>query len=469
MEKINLEKNNYDWSSINTFANTPDRPMIYHYRNEERFSVSKELIIRAIENQDREELIKYSNYFYRASSIYVRMVDYMANLLTFSHVIYPSLDSGADEVEKVNGEYFNRFSLEGLGKEVALGVVRDGIFVACERVLDDSIVFQVLPPAFCRMKAKAANGFVAEFNFSFFEQFDDAVRDEIIAQFPEEFAALYSAYQSDSAMMWGTLPPEYTLACQLSSDLPLFGAVLVDILEYEDSKKLDRLQATQKLTKLLVQKPPLNKETNKPTIPAKELTTLHSNLRRTVQSQGITVLTTPCDVDALDLAGGYQGKDEATYAQKALDAVYNHAGIPAVLFASNSISGTVLQESISIDAATILPILNQLQTWFNTRLAGLNYSARVIFPPATINNYFKLTQEYTGLAKEGYPTKLLALACLNIDTTAAKGLGILEDSVDWKESSGGSSYDPANPRAKKDPKDLTDEGSKTREGEKNDD
>ncbi len=465
-EKRTTKEEDFNWNMINFAADPSARPAAYVHTDEARFSVSKDLIIRAVEQRDRAELIKYSNYFYRASNIYSRLVDYMANLLTFAHVIYPLPESSADDVDKANEEYFNRFSLHGLSREIALNVVKDGIFVACEWELDDAIVFQTLPSEFCRIKARGASGYTAEFNFAFFDQFEDEERPLILEQFPEYFSSLYSTYESDNELMWQLLDSETTIACMLNNILPLFSSSLIDLIDVEEAKKMDRVDANQSLTRILIQRPPLNKETNKPTIPAKELTVLHQNLRRTAQAKNIDVITSPCDISALDLQSGYQGKDDKTYAEKALTAVYSTAGVPAILFVGESISGAALEESIKIDAALMLGLLDQIQTWFNSRLEILNYPVRVIFPPATIQNHVSLAKEFDLFAKNGYPTKLLALACMNIDTTAAKGLATLEESIEWGETSDASNYDPSNPRAKKDK--VGDEGEKTREGEKND-
>lgn len=445
-----------------------------------RFSITRDSIVTAINTKNVANLRKISSYFWTASGEYRRLVSYMANILTFDHVIIPRVPpevltqpAFAGALEQVE-LYLQNSAVKQTSYEIALALIRDGAYFGYEREVQGEYIFQPLDPNYCRSHYKINNNYAIEFDFSFFDSDRDGT---LLAAFPKEFAKMRNAYLADRQnMRWQMLDPKYSRAHILQDGTPLFIAVFVELLELEDYKAIEKKKSRLATYKPIIQKLPTDSE-GMVTVLIEEGEELHNNFLKMINNEDVDVITTPCEVDSIDL---WDSKETvADEIEKAKDVVYSTAGTPLVLFSAGSKSSSVgLKASMQVDEALMYSILAQFEDWFSTRLEQISgtYRFALHFPQLTIFNRDDKFKLFKDAATAGFPTKLLAISALGLNSYDGNYLlnfendylGLTEKMIptmsantmatDGTNTGGGQTKSDSQ---------LTEEGLKTRDGDKN--
>lgn len=446
-----------------------------------RYSVDRTRIKRALESKDIPALRQFSQYFYHNSGEYRRLVDYFGGILTNDYVIVPMVD----EKDIAKKQFENRFAdiltyaenshIKETCSQIAQIVVRDGSFFGYERDLDGAITLQVLPTAYCRSRFKMLGVYGVEFNFEFFNQFRGAELEEMLSAFPEEFTSMYAKYLANrTEEQWQALDPNFARAHMLEDPVPMLSPVFLDLIELEEYKGIDKIKSKLDIYKILIQKIPLNSD-NELTFQLEEIKDFHSNLRKMITNSAVDVVTTPCEVEAVDLQDKNQTlKDDVA---KATNIIYSTAGTPMLLFNAGTKSGSIgLRESIRVDENLMFPLLQQFERWYDNKFHSLvsNFKFSMMFPPISQFNRKEMIDLYQNGATQGFPTKLLTMAALGISQNQTKALLQLENDIlllhekmiptsSSYQTPGGETGRPESEQP------LSDEGDKTRDGRKNDD
>lgn len=462
--------------------------------------IDREELVEALSGGEntRDRLIEFSRQFYQVSGEYKRLVQYFGNLMPCNYIVTPALspsqlDEDAEaELEKVY-EYVQSAAIQNTSSDIAISVVLEGAFYGVERQMGDSYQLQQLPGDYCRSRSTKDGLYTLEFDMSYFDQYQTKEeKDEALSQFPDEFATGFAEYEKDSQnAQWYFVEEGVRVHMLDNSALPLLAPVMLDILELDDYKKLDKVKAGLDIYKILVQKLPTDPQTGKMILEMQEVVDLHNNFRDKIENQAVDVLTTPAEVEAIDLAD--RSQKDTDNMEKALNMVYTAAGTPMMLFNSGGKTGTSIDRSITVDEALMLPLLSQYTLWYNQRFKELSNKVKVeiMFPPITVFNRERLVKLYTELAAQGMPTKLLAAACLDVSPEQFGGLLQMENELmnltDKMEplglatalKTGGGDNNPtgeSNPditgkgagrTPMQDDSQLSEEGRKTREQDKN--
>lgn len=443
-----------------------------------RFSVTRDSIITAINTKNVLNLRKISSYFWTASGEYRRLVSYMANILTFDHVLIPrvpeevlgqpAFKTALEEAEL----YLQNSAVKQTSYEIALALVRDGAYYGYEREVQGKYIFQPLDPNFCRSHYKINNNYAIEFDLSFFDNDRDGT---LLAAFPKEFTKMRNAYLSDRQnMRWQMLDPKYSRAHILQDGTPLFIAVFVELLELEDYKAIEKKKSRLATYKPIIQKLPTDAD-GIVTVLIEEGQELHDNFLKMINNEDVDVITTPCEVDSIDL---WDSKETiADEIEKAKNVIYSTAGTPLVLFNAGSKSSSVgLKASMQVDEALLFPILAQFEDWFTARLEQISTTFRFAlhFPQYTIFNRDEKFKLFKDGATAGFPTKILAMAALGISPSDGNYLLNFEnvylkltERMVPTQSSNTMATDGEDGAPTKDESQLSDEGLKTRDGDKN--
>ena len=450
-----------------------------------RYAIRPDRVKQALETKDIVELRKISQYFYYTSGEYRRLVKYAAQMLAFDYLVVPRVETKLYNKPAFNKSferimnYVKNAAIEETGYEIALGVVRDGVYFGYERILDnDQITMQKLPVDYCRVRYKINGIYQVEFDNKYFDQFrqeEDII--DAFAGFPPEFEKNYRAYQANMDLRWVPLDPQFARAHLLDDAVPMFSSVFLDILELDEYKNLEKTKMSLSVYTLLVQKIPLNKD-NELALYMEEITDLHNNARKMIKNPAIDVLTTPCDMDAVTLDSGANSRVERDNIEKATNMIYNSAGTPIALFNAGSGTGSIgLNLSVKVDESLMFPLLEQFKRWYNNKFIELSpgYEFSIIFPPVTIFNRSEMITEYTNAATYGFPTKMLAMAALGVRQFDANFLldyeNILLDLSERMVPLSSAHTSSSSKETGRPPSDgpLTPEGDKTRDEEINDD
>ena len=389
----------------------------------------KATVLRAIDEYDLNTMREISNFFYKTSGIYARILRYMAFMYRYDWLLTPYVNDEKAKKEKVLDGFhkglstLDNFNVKKTLGEIALKVLQNGCYYGYKVVQGDTVVLQELPANYCRSRLYHGNKPAVEFNMKYF---DDAFRDttqrlKILKLFPDEFAKGYMLYKQ------GKLPPEfmgdtsgwYLLDPKMTEkftangeDYPAFISVIPLILDLDEAQALDRKKTLQRLLKIVIQKMPLDKNGDL-IFDVDEAQQLHNNAVQMLgRAIGVDVLTTFADVTVEDMQDNNSTAqtDDLARVERQL---FNEAGMSQMQF--NTDGNIALEKSILNDEATMYNMLLQFEVFLNELVAPLNVNKkkieyRVQLLTTTIYNYKDLAKLYKEQTQLGYSKMLPQIA-----------------------------------------------------------
>lgn len=324
--------------------------------------------------------------------------------------------------------------------EIALDVIRDGVYYGYTIQQKNAAYIQKLPWKYCRSRYKLNNRPVVEFNLKYFdENFSDTVyRTKIIKMFPKEIQKAYISYKRGTLKKdfngddtgWFVLDPACAIKFSLNGDIPLFIAIIPKLMDLEEAQGLDQDKMKQNLIRLIIQEMPIDKNGDL-VFDVDEAQALHANAVKMVgDAVGIDVLTTFADVKVEDLAdhGNVSSVDQLDKVERT---VYNEAGVSQNQF--NSEGQVALEKSIANDEATMTNLLLQFENYaeslltpFNKNINRLQYKVQML--PTTIYNYRDLSKIYKEQTQIGF-SKLLPQVALGQSQSVVMATAIFENQM----------------------------------------
>ena len=410
-------------------------------------TMTKEAIQRAIAIGDVNFMREASDFYFKISGIYSRLCKHLANFYRYDWMLTPFTFS-----DKINQnaiiESFNKISycLDQFGVkeyfgEVALRVIRQGVYYGYIVPAGDTVQIQELLPKYCRSRFSIKGRPAVEFNMKFF---DDAYKDteqrlKILKMYPKDFQKGYLLYkegklvpdfQGDSAG-WYLLDPECAIKFNINGEeYPPFISVIPHIIDLDAAQELDRKKMAQKLLKIIIQKMPLDKN-GELIFDVDEAKELHNNAVKMLgKAIGIDVLTTFADVEVADMA------DKNTAAsidelEKVERSVYNESGTAQNLF--NTDGNIALEKSILDDEANMYGLLLQFESFLNYIIKPFNKNPKKMYYkvellPTTIYNYKEMSKLYKELGTQG-GSKLLSTIALGRSHAAVIATAKFENDI----------------------------------------
>ena len=185
------------------------------------------------------------------------------------------------------------------------------------------------------------------------------------------------------------------------------------ILDLDAAQDLDKQKQMQRLLKIIVQKLPLDKNSDL-VFDVEEARDIHNNavgmLRRAI---GVDVLTTFAEVDSINMS------DNTTVTsvddlEKNERSVYNALGVSQNLF--NTDGNVALEKSILNDESNMRTLLLQFNMFFNTVISHVNhknkkkYNFRFYMLETTQYNYKEMAKLYKEQTQLGFSKMLPQIA-----------------------------------------------------------
>lgn len=450
-----------------------------------KLKYTKEELLGYLEGANESQLREASRYFFLTSGQYLRVLGYFANILTFDHLTLPKVkdekffkQNSFDRDFKNILEYLDNSYVEETCRFVSLITLLDGVFYGYERELDGKIALQQLPPNWCRSKYKINGAYAVEFNLRFFDSYRDTeLKINVLKSFPEEFTQHYLNYKNGNTSEWVMLNPIYA-RCHKFDDhpIPLFSRILPDLITLKEYKEFDKTQTQMDLYKLIVQTIPLDKTTGLPVLKLEESQALHKNAKKMISQEGIDVLTTPLEVQGVNLQE--RGQTIRDNIERANNNVYDATGSSKILFSSGKDGGSIgLSNSIKNDEAVMFPMLDQFRRWYDNRISQFsrsrNYSFKTMFPQISIFNRVEMYDKFKDAATLGY-SKFLPYLALGIKQTETIDLLSYENDYlnltdKMKPLQSSHTTSNASGRPKKPQGELTPSGEKTKNNDANND
>ena len=406
----------------------------------------KEAIVTALENRNVKFLREMSNYYYDVSGIYARFIKYLTGILTYSWYAYPYMLKDNYNSKTVKKEmnsvltYMDNLNIATTFYDVSFKVVLNGCFygyMVNNNALTLGTILE-LPVDYCRSRYKYNGMDAVEFNVKYFdEQLPDKLQKAIVLDnFPKEFKKNYELYKAGHLTVdktdngaWFLCNPDMAMKFSLSeNDAPIFSAVTTTILELEEAKQLDMKKTMQELLKIVVQKMPLDKNSEM-VFDLDEAQDMHNNACRMLRNAvNVDVLTTFAEVEVADLdnATTSSTKDPLMKVERG---IFNEAGVSQMLFATEG--NIALEKSIMNDESLMFYLLHQYQNKLNNIIDFLfnkKNEYKIKMPDISIYNKEKQTKMFKDMASSGYP-KLLPAIAAGVSQTEFLSLNEYENNI----------------------------------------
>lgn len=389
----------------------------------------KATVLRAIDTYDLKTMREISDFFYRTSGIYNRIVRYMAFMYRYDWYITPYKNDDKAKDEKLLEDFhkclqhLDNFQVKKTLGEIALKVLKHGCYYGYKVQQGNTIVLQELPTNYCRSRFSYGNKPAVEFNMKYFdENFRDTNQKmRVLKLFPPEFFKGYTLYkqgklpadfQGDTAG-WYLLDPKQTVKFTANGeDYPAFISVIPLILDLDAAQDLDRKKTMQRLLKIVIQKMPMDKNGDL-IFDVDEAQQLHNNAVQMLgRAIGVDVLTTFADVTVEDMqdSNASAQTDDLERVERQL---YNEAGVSQMQF--NTDGNIALEKSILNDEATMYNMLLQFEVFLNELLQPFNknpkkFEFKAQLLTTTIYNYKELAKLYKEQVSLGYSKMLPQIA-----------------------------------------------------------
>lgn len=382
------------------------------------------------------QLRQASLYLMNSSSHYMRLIFYMARMLTLDYIVCPILDESKPNTVKSKKfkesynkaeDYMTKFNVKHeLNKAILTAMIED-VFYGYERRQGRTYMIQKLPSDYCRIIGIQDGNYVYEMDMGYFESDLDRLEN-----FPHEFKKLYKRYK-DTHERWQQPSSEFSVCLKVREDihypLPPFVTVFEDILELEDLKDLTKAKNKLENFKLLLQKIPFKKDPKSERdflISLESVKMFHNGIKAVLPDQ-IGLISTPMDVE--DYSFERKNNSALNNVTDSQESIFSSAGISSGLFNSGSKSSVALNRAIQTDESLMFGLLRQAERMFNKRLhkfKGENYGFQCIMPDITIYNKEDKVDLYLKTAQYGMP-KLLVNAALGLSQSQLIGLTALEN------------------------------------------
>lgn len=422
---------NIDFNKIRVGAKTLDDAVmdLGVYKKVNPRCADKQTVLRAIDSYNLKAMREISDFFYKTSGIYNRIIRYMAFMYRYDWFVTTYVKDEKAKEKALDG--FNKClsTLDAFGVkkklgEIALKVLRNGAYYGYKVEQNGTTVLQELDPNYCRSRFFYGDKPAVEFNMKYFDECfrDTTQKMKILKMYPAEFSKGYSLYKqgqlppefSGDTSGWYLLSPEQTVKFTATGeDYPMFISVIPLILDLDAAQELDRKKTMQRLLKIIIQKMPMDKN-GELIFDVDEAQQLHNNAVQMLgKAIGVDVLTTFADVDVADLTDSSTISAQNDELQKVERQLYNEAGVSQMQF--NTDGNIALEKSILNDAATMYNLLLQFEGFLNELISKHNTSTKkfefkVQILTTTIYNYQDLAKMYKEQVTLGYSKMLPQIA-----------------------------------------------------------
>jgi hypothetical protein len=441
----------------------------------------------------REDVVKYlekpqnyvkqirqmSNYLYVVSQQYRRLINYFAKLHLMSYIIEPYYINYDKLNEKMFTTTYNNLCLEvenmSLKHELLKLQVeawKSDVVYGYIHKTKDSYYIQKLPSDYCDITSVINGCYIYSFDFSYF----NSKKEDIFAQFPEEFKTLYANYKADKNLRWQEINPENCFCLKIQEDLdfplPPFCSVFSSLYDIDEYKGLQKTRTALGAYSLIAMTLPLAKDadvTNPYLIDPDEVTKYY-NFICSILPQEIGLLLSPTELTPIQFS---EEDNQINRVSDATNQFWSESGVSQLLMSAADGTGASLAKSVITDEALSWSLVQQIQRNINRlidKFNAIDYKFKVEILNVTIFNWSEMYDKYINAATYGLPTKIKAGACLGMTPNSFnnmlylenKVLDLINNMIPMKSSNTLSSDDNQGGRPKKK------EDKKTKSGEKTD-
>ena len=426
-DELALEKLNYIRSKTATFArelnNTfSSKSNNYSFEYGEASVHTVEEINEFLRDPSRyaRELVEVSEYLYKVSGIYRRLIQNMATMHSLEYTVFPMTklrnnskleqDKMQDSLYKTLAMLENMEIKDEMPRNWKIAYKR-GIVYLFENESADSYYLQALPHNYCRVSSITDGVLNIDFNFEYFSG-----REGQLNEFSPYFTEVYNRYKQGNKSYyrdgWVALDPNKAFALKIDNEdletiLPPFASVFPDIKDLEQAKQRKKLQEQIENYLLLVQHIPVNDKSQ--TIDAFKISFdmamfYHQQALATLPKE-IGILTTPMEITSIKTQKPHNSEDTVANKTKTL---FDNASVSQFLFNSDKATGVAVANSLRSLEQLVFYAGRQFERFVNRKLKTKRWSYRFKFKLLDITAFNRddVTKKYLEGGNSGFPTTL---------------------------------------------------------------
>lgn len=366
------------------------------------------------------QIREVSNYIWRVSQSYKKIIEYYANMPLYSYNIYEKMETWGNigtkdwnTFQDVCKRIYN-LNIKTLAPQIISKALRDGIYVGF--TYDDgneNFYIQDLDPNYCRIESiEDRNTYKVWFDASFFKQgnnkelitgIEDYIGESEEGIWDEVFVDGFNKYDTEgNDYRWFELPSERVI-CVISGDdptlpLPYFLPVFNSLLDLLDYELLIRAKTELENTVIIVNKVPLLPNADRPDqFAVNTPTVLASNdMVSSVAPSLAGVVYSPLEIQPIFFRNENQVNDTNIYSD-AITNLMKSLGVTDCAFNGKDAGAIGTEYSMKVDESLSFILLNRLGNNIQ-RYMKLNISENYLFKFHQVSTFSK--NDYLDNLKE---------------------------------------------------------------------
>lgn len=384
-----------------------------------------------------KQLRKMSKYLFNISNYYRRLIQYFANMSTFSYTISPY---GLDRSKTVNANKLKKAYYSSVAAVELMNLpheatkmftiaFRDDVYYGYEWETNDSVAFQNLDADYCKISSIEDGVYNFAFDFSYFDSNQDK-----LPNYPPEFQTMYETYKTNTQLYkWQELDSTKSICIKVNEHdyipIPPFVSLFSALADIEDYRAISKNASETNNYKALAMEIPLGDkgEFLIDYNDAKEFYDMMTN----VLPPNIGAILTPMKLTDWNFEKSGVNSDTNEVA-KAEATFFTTAGVNKILFGGGEDpSATTLNLCTVNDQMIVFAVMRQLERWVNRKLKSVSssYKFRINFLAVTHYNIAEMHERYLKDATYGMPTRTAALATAGYAGTDYENMTYLENEI----------------------------------------
>ena len=385
-----------------------------------------------------KQLRNMSKYLFNISNYYRRLIQFFANMSTFSYTI----DSyGIDRTKTINANKYKKayyasktavdlMNLPHEATKMFTIAFRDDVYYGYEWETNDSVAFQNLDADYCKISSIEDGVYNFAFNFSYFDSNADK-----LPNYPPEFQTMYNTYKTNTQLYkWQELDSTKSICIKVNEHdyipIPPFVSLFSALADIEDYRAISKNASETNNYKAIAMEIPTNDENGDFLIDydtAKEFYDMMSN----VLPPNIGAILTPMKLTDWNFEKSGVNSDTNEVA-KAEATLFAQAGVNKILFGGGEDpAASTLNLCTVNDQMIVFAVMRQLERWVNRKLKSVSssYKFRINFLQVTHYNIAEMHDRYLKDATYGMPTRRAALATAGYAGTDYEDMSYLENEI----------------------------------------
>ena len=445
---------------------------------------------------NQKNLRKLSNYLYTVSHVYRRLINFKAYQMQLkSWIVYPDIplteepdmDNIIQNYEKV-AKYVRNMNMKSQILKCMLQAWKNDVvygFCYGDPENDGDFFIHLLDPDYCKISSQHYHSGVLNFAFDF-SFFDSGTNSYYLDVYDPIFKKMYNKYNADSTLKWQELPIENTFCIKINLDMldypvPPLSGLFDSLISLADLQAVQDLKNELDAYKLIYAKIDTisgTKDVDDFEIDLDLAYSFYQKLQAALPPN-ISLAMSPMTLDTIDFEGN-NAKD-VNIISEAYENIINANG--GIVLNQNKITNSAsFKLALQFDSMDAMAPVEQINAWVNLWILNHLGETGMVVEFSDISPYFTSDRidQLLKVAQYSVPCKLELASLINANPVKERGMSYLEKALglgvnSWNqplvssntqsglvENGDGSDGKPESDEP------LSDEGEKTRDGNKND-